>query len=146
MADEYIKRKYVLECIKESRDGIDWGQSEDGDAFLHYSACLYRTMRKSRESLLSTTKTGTVGSHSRVMRTGKFSRWSMKQQETILRGAWNTRKSLKPTQRWSRTSGGGENQLTGSVSVGERFTCGINITELAPANAEDGTTCLGRNC
>ena len=44
MADEYIKRKDVLECIKESRDGIDWGQSEDGDAFLHYSACLYRTI------------------------------------------------------------------------------------------------------
>ena len=43
MAD-YIKRKDVLECIKESRDGIDWGQSEDGDAFLHYSACLYRTI------------------------------------------------------------------------------------------------------
>lgn len=44
MPDEYIKRKDVLECIKESRDGIDWGQSEDGDAFLHYSACLYRTI------------------------------------------------------------------------------------------------------
>ena len=44
MADEYIKRKNVLECIKESRDGMDWGQSEDGDAFLHYSACLYRTI------------------------------------------------------------------------------------------------------
>ena len=44
MVDEYIKRKDVLECIKESRDGIDWGQSEDGDAFLHYSACLYRTI------------------------------------------------------------------------------------------------------
>lgn len=43
MAD-YIKREDVLECIKESRDGIDWGQSEDGDAFLHYSACLYRTI------------------------------------------------------------------------------------------------------
>lgn len=44
MAEEFIKRKDVLECIKESRDGIDWGQSEDGDAFLHYSACLYRTI------------------------------------------------------------------------------------------------------
>ena len=44
MVEDYIKRKDVLECIKESRDGIDWGQSEDGDAFLHYSACLYRTI------------------------------------------------------------------------------------------------------
>ena len=44
MVDDYIKRKYVLEGIKASRDGIDLGQSEDGDAFLHYSACLYRTI------------------------------------------------------------------------------------------------------
>ena len=41
---EYIRRDTVLRCIKESRDGINWGQSEDGDAFLHYSACLYRTI------------------------------------------------------------------------------------------------------
>ena len=41
---EYISRQAVLRCIKESRDGIDWGQSEDGDAFLHYSASLYRTV------------------------------------------------------------------------------------------------------
>ena len=41
---EYISRQTVLRCIKESRDGIDWGQSEDGDAFLHYSAALYRTV------------------------------------------------------------------------------------------------------
>ena len=42
--DDYISRQTVLRCIKESRDGIDWGQSEDGDAFLHYSAALYRTV------------------------------------------------------------------------------------------------------
>ena len=41
---EYIKRDTVLRCIKESRENIDWGQSEDEDAFLHYSACLYRTI------------------------------------------------------------------------------------------------------
>lgn len=41
---EYIEREKVLRCIKESREDIDWGQSEDGDAFLHYSACLYRTI------------------------------------------------------------------------------------------------------
>ena len=41
---DYISRQTVLRCIKESRDGIDWGQSEDGDAFLHYSAALYRTI------------------------------------------------------------------------------------------------------
>ena len=41
---EYISRQAVLRCIKESRDGIDGGQSEDGDAFLHYSAALYRTV------------------------------------------------------------------------------------------------------
>lgn len=41
---EYIERDTVLRCIKESREGIDWGQSEDEDAFLHYSACLYRTI------------------------------------------------------------------------------------------------------
>lgn len=42
--NDYISRQTVLRCIKESRDGIDWGQSEDGDAFLHYSAALYRTV------------------------------------------------------------------------------------------------------
>ena len=42
--NDYISRQTVLRCIKESRNGIDWGQSEDGDAFLHYSAALYRTV------------------------------------------------------------------------------------------------------
>jgi hypothetical protein len=42
--NDYISRQTVLRCIKESRDDIDWGQSEDGDAFLHYSAVLYRTV------------------------------------------------------------------------------------------------------
>ena len=42
--DDLISRQAVLRCIKESRDDIDWGQSEDGDAFLHYSAALYRTV------------------------------------------------------------------------------------------------------
>ena len=41
---EYVNRNTVLRCIKESRENIDWGQSEDEDAFLHYSACLYRTI------------------------------------------------------------------------------------------------------
>lgn len=41
---EYVRRDTVLRCIKESRENIDWGQSEDEDAFLHYSACLYRTI------------------------------------------------------------------------------------------------------
>ena len=39
-----VSRQAVLKCIKESRENIDWGQSEDGDAFLHYSAALYRTI------------------------------------------------------------------------------------------------------
>ncbi len=39
-----VSRQAVLRCIKESRENIDWGQSEDGDAFLHYSAALYRTI------------------------------------------------------------------------------------------------------
>ena len=39
-----IYRQTVLRCIKESRDNIDWGQSEDGDAFLHYTGALYRTI------------------------------------------------------------------------------------------------------
>ena len=42
--NDLISRQTVLRCIKESRDDIDWGQSEDGDAFLHYSAALYRTV------------------------------------------------------------------------------------------------------
>lgn len=40
--DDLVSRQKVLRCIKESRENIDWGQSEDGDAFLHYSAALYR--------------------------------------------------------------------------------------------------------
>ena len=42
--NDLISRQAVLRCIKESREDIDWGQSEDGDAFLHYSAALYRTI------------------------------------------------------------------------------------------------------
>lgn len=42
--EDCISRQTVLRCIKESREGIDWGQSEDEDAFLHYSATLYRTI------------------------------------------------------------------------------------------------------
>lgn len=49
---DYIDRQTVLQCIKESRENIDWGQSEDGDAFLHYSAALYRTIA-SKECLPS---------------------------------------------------------------------------------------------
>ena len=41
---DLISRQTVLRCIKESRDNIDWGQSEDGDAFLHYTGALYRTV------------------------------------------------------------------------------------------------------
>ena len=44
MNDDVISRQAVLRCIKESRENIDWGQSKDGDAFLHYSAALYRTI------------------------------------------------------------------------------------------------------
>lgn len=39
-----VSRQAVLRCITASRDNIDWGQSEDGDAFLHYTAALYRTI------------------------------------------------------------------------------------------------------
>lgn len=39
-----ISRQTVLRCIKESREDIDWGQSEDQDAFLHYTGALYRTI------------------------------------------------------------------------------------------------------
>ena len=42
--EDAVSRQTVLQCIKESRDGIDWGQSEDEDAFLHYTAALYRTI------------------------------------------------------------------------------------------------------
>lgn len=42
--NDLVSRQAVLRCIKESRENIDWGQSEDGDAFLHYSAALYRTI------------------------------------------------------------------------------------------------------
>lgn len=38
---DLVSRQKVLRCIKESRENIDWGQSEDGDAFLRYSAALY---------------------------------------------------------------------------------------------------------
>lgn len=41
---DLISKQMVLRCIKESRDNIDWGQSEDGDAFLHYTGALYRTI------------------------------------------------------------------------------------------------------
>ena len=41
---DVISRAVVLRCIMESRENIDWGQSEDGDAFLHYTGALYRTV------------------------------------------------------------------------------------------------------
>lgn len=50
--DDLVSRQKVLRCIKESRENIDWGQSEDGDAFLHYSGALYRTIA-SKECLPS---------------------------------------------------------------------------------------------
>ncbi len=50
--DDLVSRQKVLRCIKESRENIDWGQSEDGDAFLHYSTALYRTIA-SKECLPS---------------------------------------------------------------------------------------------
>ena len=52
--EDAVSRQKVLQCIKESREGIDWGQSEDEDAFLHYSAALYRTIA-SKECLPSVT-------------------------------------------------------------------------------------------
>ena len=52
--EDAVSRQMVLQCIKESREGIDWGQSEDEDAFLHYSAALYRTIA-SKECLPSVT-------------------------------------------------------------------------------------------
>lgn len=41
---DLIRRQMVLRCIKELRDNVDWGQSEDGDAFLHYTGTLYRSI------------------------------------------------------------------------------------------------------
>lgn len=55
--NDLISRQIVLRCIKESRDNIDWGQSEDGDAFLHYTGALYRTIA-SEECLPSAERTG----------------------------------------------------------------------------------------
>lgn len=43
MADLISKDK-VLRCLKESSEHIDWGQSEDGDAFKHYVGANYRTI------------------------------------------------------------------------------------------------------
>ena len=44
MANDYLSRETILRCIMESRDDIDWGQSEDADAFLHYTGALYRSI------------------------------------------------------------------------------------------------------
>lgn len=44
---DLISRAAALRCIKQSRENIDWGQSDDGDAFLHYTGALYRTMASS---------------------------------------------------------------------------------------------------
>lgn len=41
---DLVERDVVLRCIKESAEDIDWGQSEDGDAFKHYVAAVYRTV------------------------------------------------------------------------------------------------------
>lgn len=41
---DLISRGTVLRCIMESREGIDWGQSDDEDAFLHCTGALYRTI------------------------------------------------------------------------------------------------------
>lgn len=56
-SSDLISRQTVLRCIKESRDNIDWGQSEDGDAFLHYTGALYRTIA-SEECLPSAERKG----------------------------------------------------------------------------------------
>lgn len=45
---DLISRKAVLRCISNSCDGIDWGQSEDGDAFLHYTGVLYRILANAK--------------------------------------------------------------------------------------------------
>lgn len=42
--NDLVSRKTVLKCIKASAQDIDWGQSEDGDAFKHYVGALYRTV------------------------------------------------------------------------------------------------------
>ena len=44
MSGDLISREKVLRCILESAEDIDWGQSEDGDAFKHYVGALYRTI------------------------------------------------------------------------------------------------------
>ena len=46
MAD-LISRAAALRCIMQSRENIDWGQSDDCDAFLRYTGALYRTMASS---------------------------------------------------------------------------------------------------
>lgn len=42
--NDLISRAAALRCIMQSRENIDWGQSDDEDAFLHYTGTLYRTM------------------------------------------------------------------------------------------------------
>ena len=41
---DLISKDKVLRCLKESSEQIDWGQSEDGDAFKHYVGASYRTI------------------------------------------------------------------------------------------------------
>lgn len=41
---ELISKEKVLWCLKASSEEIDWGQSEDGDAFKHYIGAVYRTI------------------------------------------------------------------------------------------------------
>lgn len=41
---DLISKDKVLHCLKESSEQIDWGQSEDGDAFKHYIGAIYRTI------------------------------------------------------------------------------------------------------
>lgn len=41
---DLISKEKVLQCIMASSTDIDWGQSEDGDAFKHYAGTLYRTI------------------------------------------------------------------------------------------------------
>lgn len=42
--NDLISKDKVLRCLKESSKQIDWGQSEDGDAFKHYVGANYRTI------------------------------------------------------------------------------------------------------
>lgn len=42
--NDLISKDKVLRCLKESSEQIDWGQSEDGDAFKHYIGANYRTI------------------------------------------------------------------------------------------------------